>query len=491
MTAAGRTPEEPARPSAADAPRPSPASRITWRSPSAWIVLGLMLLNAGLALYGLGVKSLWLDEAVSAKYAELGSAQLWHVVSVTDPNMGLYYVALRVWASLFGDSEVALRSLSVVLGCLAIPVVVALGARLCGARVGLISGLLLALSPFFIHYEQTARAYALVVTVTALSSYLFVRMMDRPSTFTGVAYGVVSALAVYVHYFAALVIVVQFGTLLVVRRRAALTGGWVAIYAGIALLCAPAVTFASRAGTRGIAWITPPTLYDIVAFPGQIVGTVPLAAVLIPLAAFGIYRRVMSARDWRDGYLVSSLLAPVILVLIISEISRPLFVPYYLIIVVPPLLILTASGIAEVTSTTGRRVVLVGIVVLAAVGVGSWYAQPSKNDFRDATHFILVRSNPEDAIDYFPGTAAIGVSYYAQREHRRAPAAAGPQAGLSANDRGRCLWVLIRDSDYSPAAVERRFAAHRRLVEATGRFPGLTVALFDPVTGSSTTIACE
>ena len=74
-----------------------------------------------------------------------------------------------MWRELFGSGKIALRSLTVLLGSLAVPVMVLLGTRLFGRPAGLVAGLLLALSPFLVHYEQTARSYALVVLLVVLS----------------------------------------------------------------------------------------------------------------------------------------------------------------------------------------------------------------------------------------------------------------------------------------------------------------------------------
>jgi uncharacterized membrane protein len=53
-----------------------------------------------------------------------------------------------IWAGAFGSEEAAIRSLSALLGALAIPFAVLLGTRLFGRAGGLIAGLPLGLNPF-------------------------------------------------------------------------------------------------------------------------------------------------------------------------------------------------------------------------------------------------------------------------------------------------------------------------------------------------------
>ncbi|MGZ4328080.1 MAG: glycosyltransferase family 39 protein [Solirubrobacteraceae bacterium] len=137
-------------------------------------VLALTILGFALAAYRLGTKSMWLDEAVSADHARLGLSALWTVITSHDPNMGLYYVLLHLWTRVFGYSEAAVRSMTVVLAGFSVPVMYLLGKRLFGRTAGLVAGLLLAIAPFFVQYEQTARSYALVVLLVLLSSCFFV-----------------------------------------------------------------------------------------------------------------------------------------------------------------------------------------------------------------------------------------------------------------------------------------------------------------------------
>src|ERR1700722_476781 len=157
-------------------------------------VVALTVLGFALASFRLGTKSMWLDEAVSADHARLGLRGLWTVVSHTDPNMGLYYVLLHFWVRVFGYGEAAVRSMTVVLAGMAVPVMTLLGKRLFGRTCGLIAGLLLALSPFFVQYEQTARSYAVVVLLVLLSSYFFVAALERVSGAALFGYVLTSAL---------------------------------------------------------------------------------------------------------------------------------------------------------------------------------------------------------------------------------------------------------------------------------------------------------
>ena len=272
---------------------------------------------------------------------------LWTVITSHDPNMGLYYVLLHFWTRVFGYSEAAVRSMTVVLAGFAVPVMYLLGRRLFGRRAGIIAALLLAMAPFFVQYEQTARSYALVVLLVLLSSYFFVGELEKPSRATLVAYVVASVLAVYAHYFAAFVLLVQALTLIAVRRRGAVTVAWLSAAGAIVALCIPAAVFAHRAGTSNISWIHTPGLGTLFHLPTDLAGSRLLALALGVLACYGFARALADRQGWQAGFVAAWLIVPVILVFAVSRLGRPLFVAYYLIVVLPAFVLLASAGVAK------------------------------------------------------------------------------------------------------------------------------------------------
>lgn len=142
--------------------------------------MGIMILATLFRLFHLGSESLWLDEIISVAIAHLDWGTFWRVLSRFEANMAFYYGLLHFWIKL-SESEVVVRSLSVIAGLLTVPVSYTLGKRMFGTRAGLLSALLLAINTFHIRFSQEARAYALVVLLTSLSSLFFIRAIERPS----------------------------------------------------------------------------------------------------------------------------------------------------------------------------------------------------------------------------------------------------------------------------------------------------------------------
>src|SRR6202161_4072554 len=80
------------------------------------LALGFItILCAGLSIYHLGAASLWSDEIFSRYYADIFG--LHYVLTdglSKETNPPTYYLLLHAWIGVWGASEAALRSLSVV-----------------------------------------------------------------------------------------------------------------------------------------------------------------------------------------------------------------------------------------------------------------------------------------------------------------------------------------------------------------------------------------
>ena len=87
----------------------------------------VLLLAALLRLYGLGFESLWVDETISVRFANLGASEIVEE-SKTDNNFPTYYLLLHYWVALFSESEFAVRLPSAVIGIFAVYLTFAVGA---------------------------------------------------------------------------------------------------------------------------------------------------------------------------------------------------------------------------------------------------------------------------------------------------------------------------------------------------------------------------
>jgi uncharacterized membrane protein len=74
--------------------------------------------------FQLGSQSLWTDELFTRYYPSLFSLKfLWTTGLFHENSPPLYYIAIKAWMALFGSSETALRSLSLLASVLTLPLV--------------------------------------------------------------------------------------------------------------------------------------------------------------------------------------------------------------------------------------------------------------------------------------------------------------------------------------------------------------------------------
>jgi mannosyltransferase len=422
-------------------------------------VLALTALAIVLACVHLGTKSLDADESVSAIYSQMPFAKLWHIVTGPDPNMGAYYLLLHFWVKIFGTHEVALRAMSVLLSCFAIGLIVAVGTRLFNRRTGLVAGLLLAVNSAFIAYEQSVRSYGLLVTLTLLSTYLFLRALDRPTSGRVAVYALVSAVAVYVHYFVLLVLLVHLVALLSRRDQREHARRWALAGLFILIACAPAAIFA-HGDRSNVSWIRPPSLRNFVGFPayltaGNIHGGLVAAVVLGLLIIYWLATEYRGSDRWSTVFTFTWLVLPVVLTFIESHIAQPFWVSPYMIIVLPAFLLLPSAAI---TKLPGREVsigVLVVAIALLAIDLGRWYRAPAADNYRLAAHYVIAHQRRGDVALYESAwTVAIvanqratdtGFEYYAERMHATAPPASSVAALTAAGTtKPQRVWLVIR-----------------------------------------------
>ena len=90
-------------------------------------------------------RDLWVDEASSVFLARLPWRDFWKALWDFQGNMGLYYFLLCGWLHL-GDSEVAVRGLSVLFGVAVIPATYLLGKQLFDKNAAIASAALSAVN---------------------------------------------------------------------------------------------------------------------------------------------------------------------------------------------------------------------------------------------------------------------------------------------------------------------------------------------------------
>jgi len=402
------------------------------------------LITAGLVLRMLTASDLWLDEALTVNIAKLPLAEIPAALG-HDGAPPLYYLALHVWMAIFGDGDLAVRSLSGAASGLTIPVVWLIGRRLGGTRAGWGAAIVLAVNPFAIRYGTETRMYALVALEVALGLLLALRAYERP-VLGRLAWVTVAAAAVlYTHYWG-IYLLVASGVVLVVRgwrrsppssRRgparaqssssgAGATAGWrdrvqgpegrllAALAVGGAAWAPWIPTFLEQASHTGTPWATPVGPSALISVLGEFGGgssdgarvLTLLLAVLVLLGLLGrpVHGRLVEL-DLKGRPLARPLFAvflgcPAIAV-VLGLVTGTAFVARYTSVVLPFFAVLAGLGVAAIPDRR-RSAVLVAAAGLIGLSLAGQNALRNRTQAGELAGYVAAAAQPGDVVAFCP-----------------------------------------------------------------------------------------
>lgn len=447
-------------------PRPGAASRAPRRLLRSFppVVLAITLLGAALRLYGIGSESLWTDEVITATFvANHAPHELLVVIPLSQPHLPLYYVLLDLWTGAFGATETTMRLLSAAFAIASIPLIYAVGRRLFDHRTGVVAAALFSVSQLQIYYAQEVRMYSLVVLLTLLSLYWFVRMVRGTDggTRAGAWYLLASLALIYTHPFGMLVIGAQnayvvTGWLLNARDGSRLPVGsrrWLRLQAVVGLAVLPLFVGLLVKATAGdgtsFAWIEPPTLRSVIntllryfgRFDARVLALAyfALTAALAALSPFRYWvgstrsdggsaaytrrfelfgRRVgVSLANVHGVYLLVLLVAvPLVTLFVASYLLFPIFWTRYTIPASVGVYLLVARGVGRVRSRHLRLLVVVVLIVSVLPSVATYHTTTDREEWDAATAAIERRAEPGDLVVVSDAIGRWGVNYYLDEE---------------------------------------------------------------------------
>lgn len=325
-----------------------------------WAGLLIVLFAFGLRVHRLGFQELRGDETFGYFFSQQSFGEIVRAtLALREPHPVASYFAEKSWLALVGDSEFALRFLSVWWGVLAVALLYRLGRRLrLGPGVSALAALLLALSPYAVWHSQDARMYTMSLALTLASAWLAFAAMGCGRRRDWLAYIAVAWLALQTHYYAAFVLAAQtlfmLPAALFIWRRPDRARAWVMAVSVTGLLTLPWLLLARNTllgyGGNG----------DSPAFGAMLarslrafaVGeTAPAAQQLIwaglagLVLALGLGRLLLAgSRSRQAAAFLALYLAVPVLATWASALSRPIFNERYLVAAAPPFCLLLASA---------------------------------------------------------------------------------------------------------------------------------------------------
>jgi mannosyltransferase len=395
----------------------------------------LTLVAALGGLLFLSRESFGLDEAFSVELAGSGWQTLWEKLTYSEINGSPYYLLLQSWLGL-GDGELAVRSLSVVLGAAAIPPFYGTAARLFDVRAARIGSLLLVTNAFFVYYQQDARSYALAVLSVVLATYAWTRWVERPSPSWTVAYATAAALAIYAHLFSIFVVAAHAATLVARRSELPSLRRLSGVYALLGLLLVPLMVFFATGATGQLWWVSEPTLHDFAhafarlsgaadspAFPVSawllLFGYVGASCLALRAAWRGSHTDRIRTEWWPYVLVFSWLLFPTVGSFLLSF-WKPMFIERYLLVALPALAMLAGAGLAAIGARRIRFAAVAALVALSIAHLGTQYLDETKEDWRAAVAHLSAHAKAGDAVVIYRPYVRVPFEHYLESSPRLA-----------------------------------------------------------------------
>ncbi len=344
----------------------------------------------------------WMDEAITTGIASHSVSAIPGILR-HDGNPPLYYLLLHVWIRLFGTSESATHSLSLLFGLLSVPVGMWAGWTLFGRRAGLIAAVLFAFNAWLTNYAQETRMYELMALLGIVATVSFVHAFVNRRRIYLIVFSACLALMLYTHTWGLFVFVGSLVALipayLVAEDRRALLRDALFAFVAAGILYVPWLpNFLYQAGHTAAPWSTKPGLGTPILISRQVLGGDRVTVVLLAACAVGLWplftRRMRRTKE--AAVLWSLIIFPVVTLAVawLSSQVNPAYVPRYFAPVVASILLIAAFGCARAGVIGLGALVLSVVFLLNPSSVASSY----KSDMRDVGGQMSPLLHPGDLV---------------------------------------------------------------------------------------------
>lgn len=482
----------------------------------ALFVLGVLLRVSFLDRQGL-----WFDEGVGLIFSGCESFDRCLDVMLstrTSERFQFFYpLLLHGWRELFGSSEIALRSLSVLCGVAAMPVIWRTALQEFGGAHAAWTLAFMALSAFTLVHAQEARPYTLFLLIAAAQTALLLAA-KRGSRRSQIGFCLVTAVGSWIGLFPLLFSVALALADLASRPwRWSEVRHWLIWWLPTGLLCVPATAyyFIAAADAAPSQITVPksdsPLLNLIFVGYGQLVGQTfgppveelrgadRLAALrdswyllsgLAVVSIVAIVHSIRLARQGRfatDGETVRLLACTVVVYLTLSFIfavlTRLNWLPRHAIALHPAIALLlpllTRPAVPGGSARAGHMI-MSAILLLNVIAVGQHYFNRDhwKDDYRSAAAYLQAHGEPGRAVVVLRGLPILLEYYgYTQFAYVPDPSRQGIDALVrnAAGGRSEVVVVVNRESDlWPPGWLDQALAPEFRSIRRAN-FPYFTI----------------
>ncbi|RMG25035.1 MAG: hypothetical protein D6732_22970, partial [Methanobacteriota archaeon] len=359
-----------------------------------FFLLAIILLLAILTrFYHIGYDSFWVDEGFTAVTATLPFEQMWNR-TIHDTHQPLHGILLHFWAQLMGRDEIALRSFSAVFNILTLLLLFPLGKLLFNRKIAYLTMLIFLVSPIQVHFAQEARSYSLMLFLSTLSIFTFLKSIrDKQRSYIAV-HILSTGLLVLTHVYGWLILAFEnlwYFFSLKDKKNFQQYRQLLLMNLGVLLIFLP---YLSRfleiiSSVQDAFWIKRPTLLHLAGVFLQFSGS-RLALVLSALLIFSgvIYIFVNKTRPVVESSSVLFnwlwLMSVVLLPFLISQFLRPILVPRYALSATVPFYFLIAYGIYHFPGKGGKLIALMIFLLFSASTLYHRSQEATREPWRDA-----------------------------------------------------------------------------------------------------------
>lgn len=133
-----------------------------------WL-LSIVVVSVVLHFWELGKQSLWIDEMFTLRNIECTWSEVIKTSVTVNNSPPLYYICNKLFCSLGGYGEVALRFLSALFATLSVVMLYFFTKEIFSKKIALLSAFLLAINPLALWFAHEARNYTMVVFLLLFS----------------------------------------------------------------------------------------------------------------------------------------------------------------------------------------------------------------------------------------------------------------------------------------------------------------------------------
>jgi len=324
-------------------------------------------------------QSLWRDEAFSILFSERSISSFLHVTF--EPP--LFYFLLHFWMKLFGNSEIAARSLSLFAFTCTTAIVIYWAEKLFRKHwLSWYLPLFFFLNPTLLYYAFEIRAYAWYVLFTVLSLYAYSEKKWK-------LYTISTVLGLYTHTYMVIVPAVQALHYLLTHKKIFIPFHWkkyihepfVQAIACITLLYGPwLIKVMLEFGRLKESWYFPVDLHLIYSVLGNVFlgyegtpwylwgTTAILSAILLGIFSYALKE---SSTRTRNSLFFLLIMVPLITVIGISF-YKPLFVNRYVIPVTIAQVFLIVFALQNIHNKIVQKI-FAACLLLFVIGFNIWY----------------------------------------------------------------------------------------------------------------------